>query len=588
MARRGDLFRYLSCHAALSVALCAIPVAAQVTPNVLPSRPQAEPPIPPASPEAPAATARVDDDTAGDDAACPLAGSAVRVTLTGVAFEAPGGGAVPPAIAATLAGIRAPEGADQSIAVVCAVRDAANAALRDAGYVASVQIPAQEIATGVLRLVVISARLSEIRIIGDAGGFRDVIAARAEALKAIDPLNRFEAERQLLLAGKVPGLKMLLTLKPAGRAPGEVIGELKVDAQSFQLIANAQNYGSRQLGREIVSLRAEYYGLTGLADRTYLALSNSVQFDETHVVQVGHDMGVGDSGLRVGVRGTWALSNPDIENLDLRSNSVIAGLDVSYPLLTTLRKELQVAGGFELLNQRTVIRQGSSETPFTRDRLRVLFARIDGTARALDDRGALVWAADAFVQVRKGIGIFGASERFIATDNFQPSRFDGDPQALVISGQLTQTWRPVDLFTIEASAYGQWANNSLLNFEEFSLGNLTYGRGYDPGSNGADRVIAGRIEPRLRLPFAGDDFAVEVTGFFDWVRLYNLDPGTQETGRTLKSAGGGLRLTLPNKAVLDVTYAKPLDFALTTDRQKPRDRVLVSLTMKLLPWGTRQ
>ena len=42
---------------------------------------------------------------------------------------------------------------------------------------------------------------------------------------------------------------------------------------------------------------------------------------------------------------------------------------------------------------------------------------------------------------------------------------------------------------------GQWTDDPLLNFDEYSIGNLSIGRGYDPGANSGDRAIgfAGEI-----------------------------------------------------------------------------------------------
>ena len=48
----------------------------------------------------------------------------------------------------------------------------------------------------------------------------------------------------------------------------------------------------------------------------------------------------------------------------------------------------------------------------------------------------------------------------------------------------------------------------------------------------------------------------------------------------LDSVGGGLRVSFPNRLVLDVGYAKPLDRALRLDKERPPARVLVSLTVQ--------
>lgn len=48
-----------------------------------------------------------------------------------------------------------------------------------------------------------------------------------------------------------------------------------VAARADALPANIETYGSRQLGREIASIRGEAYGLTGLDDRTSRSFASS-------------------------------------------------------------------------------------------------------------------------------------------------------------------------------------------------------------------------------------------------------------------------------------------------------------------------
>lgn len=590
-ARAGEMRLATRAFFLLPVAAWTAPaLAQQALPRIEPTRPQVEISPLPAETTVRKSTAEVDASRAsGTEAPCSLADSPVKVTLSAVRFESPDHGPVAPEIAALLAGIHVSGTANEPIAAVCAIRDRATSALRGAGYIASVQIPPQELPEGVLRLTVVTARLTEVRIHGELGRMRAAIEARVAAIKALDPLNSREAERILLLTNDLPGVRVRLTLQPAGK-PGEVIGDLNVEAESVLVLANVQNTGSRQLGPTILSARAELYGLTGLADRTYLGYSNSTQFREVHVVQAGHELGIGSGGIRAGVRGSFAISNPDIPNLDLRSQSTIAGFDLSAPLYRGLRHgagrstdaNLFVGTGFELLNQRTVIRDAAASQPFTRDRLRVFYARLGGSARMLDQSGSEFWRTDGLIELRKGVGLLDATRRGESVSGYQPSRFDGDPKAFEVRGTLSQTLRPFRHFAIDTSVFGQWSNHALLNLEEFTLGNLTYGRGYDPGANGGDRAIAAHVEPRIQLPYK--KFLFELTGFYDRVKIWNLDPGTLETKRNFTSVGGGVRVSLPRSFVLDVTYAKPLDRVLATDMQRPRSRLLVTLTTQLFPW----
>ena len=88
----------------------------------------------------------------------------------------------------------------------------------------------------------------------------------------------------------------------------------------------------------------------------------------------------------------------------------------------------------------------------------------------------------------------------------------------------------------------------------------------------------------------GPRVASQLFGFFDVVRLYNLDTGSTERNRHLESYGAGLRVTLSGIARHDVTYAHPLDPPLLTgaNAKVPKDRVLVSLTAQLVPFGGRR
>lgn len=545
--------------------------------QVLPTRPQVEQTVPkedlPTQPKV-----NVDSRNAIAPAPCALTDSDIRVNLTALALERPDGSLLPPELQSLLAGVDADMHGEQSIAVVCRVRDRINQRLNDAGYVALAQIPAQQVSDGTLRIQIVTARITELRIVGEPGPFRSQLEKAVEQIRALDPLNRRDAERILLLTGDIPGLDVNLTLSSANGAPGDVIGMLGVNIQRFALTANVQNYGSHQLGRWIGSVRAEAFGLTGMADRTFVAYSNSADWDEVRVVQAGHDFGLTQSGLRLGLRGSLATSRPDIESLDLRSRSIIAGIDLSMPVVRDLNRTVVASGGFEILNQRTRYHVNDKSLPFTYDKLRMLYARLEGDFR-FDDGAREFLRAHGTLELRKGIDVLDATKQGVVSVKGAPSRLYGDPQAFVVKGDVDFELKPAEPIQIDFGAFGQWTDDPLLNLEEFSLGNYTHGRGYDPGSNGGDRAYGFTIEPRVKLPVPR--FGVQASAFYDWVRLENLDPGTLIPKRTLRSVGGGLRVLLPRTLVLDLTYAHPLDKVLPTDTKKPSDRFLVSLTAKL-------
>ncbi|MBV9932579.1 MAG: ShlB/FhaC/HecB family hemolysin secretion/activation protein [Alphaproteobacteria bacterium] len=557
---------------------------AQSNPPALPSRPQVEQPRP-ERPE-PAAHVRVNGAGAIAAAPCPLRSYDLKVKIERLAFTGFNGAPLAPEVARLLAAVQPPAAGSQDIAVICDLRDEATARLRRAGYIATVQIPPQTIATNELRLEVITAHIVEVRVHGDAPPYRQTLAARAEQLKALNPLNERDAERILLIAGDIPGLDVQLALQPAGTVPGEVIGDLNIAYRPYSLMANANNYGSRQLGRETAYVRGELYGLTGASDVTYLGASTTFDLREQKVVQIGHMTGLGHDGVTLEGSFLYAWSRPDLGVLDLRSETLIGDLVLSAPLQRTRRTRSNLAGGFEIIEQRTRVFSGATPAPLNRDKLRVAFLRGDIQIRDFLPGGGEAYSLAASLEVRKGLGIFGATHRGeIAPSGYTPSRFNGDPQAVVVRADLSGVVGIGPVFSLHARVHGQWSNHALLNFEEYSLGNLTIGRGYDPGANSADRAVAARIEPRARL-FDDGRHRLEAFGFYDSVWIWNLDPNATENDRRLGSWGGGLRALLPGIAVLEAMYAHPEDKALLVPgaRRAPA-RVLVSLTLQSPPGG---
>ncbi len=459
-----------------------------------------------------------------------------------------------------------------------------NNRLEAAGYVALAQIPAQQIEGGVLTLRIVTARFVEMRVIGEIGGFEELITARAEAISQLAPLNRSEVERMLLETGDIPGVDISMSITPARTGvPGDVIGVLNVSTRRFQALANIQNFGSPQLGRWVASIRAEAYGLTGMADRTVLTYSNSIDFEEIRVFQASHDFAINDNGLRAELRGSIAFSRPDIENLDLRSRSIIAGAELQQQLVRNVNTDISVAGGIEFLQQRTLIFSGNTAVPFSKDDLRIVYTRADAEyIRPLANGRS--HRLSGSLELRKGFSILGASERGQQNGSFSPSRFDGDPEAFVVQAEV---FGDISLFGplgLEFGAFAQWTDEPLLNLEEWTLGNFTFGRGYDPGANSGDRVIAFRLQPTVEIPI-NHNVQIELLGFYDWVRLDNLDAGTVETGRELASYGAGLRFTLPGRLSLEAYYAIPQDPALSTDDAPPEERFLITLSTRFYPWG---
>jgi hemolysin activation/secretion protein len=550
------------------------------------------PPAPPPPPSAP----RLQVEGGVERAPCALDGPEFRnihLTVRGVEFEG-------------LQGLNSAElgpayspfvGRDQPISVVCEIRDRAATILRNAGYIAAVQVPEQRIADGVIRFRVLMAHLTQVRVRGDATGAERVIAGYLGQLTRQPVFNRYEAERYLLLASDLPGYTVRLTLRPAGGAPGDVIGDVTVQRTPAYVDFNVENGGSHELGPWGGLLRAQLFGLTGLGDRTTFSLFSTADFHEQQTVQLGHDFRLGPEGLSIAGMFTYAWARPSIPDAKVLAKTLLGTVEVGYPFYRRQAETIRGSVGMDYVNQDVRL----DGIPLTRDRLRVAFARfgIDaGSTDFSDPRYSLQaprWHLSTLLELRKGLDIFGASNfcgptgaNCLGPNDVPPSRLEGRPTATVFRYLASGEFRPVPKLTFALAARGQYAWKPLLSFEEFSAGNYTVGRGYDPGILLGDMGFGTQAEIRFgsRVPQSATKPGVEGYGFWDHALVRNRDRLTVTSGREhLDSVGGGARIAF-DRFALDAALAIPLTRT-GIDNRRPGPRVLISLTSRLWPWSYR-
>ena len=513
---------------------------------------------------------------------CPLADprfADVRVTINDVVFNGLKG-ATPEEMRSTWAPLA---GTEQPVAVLCEIRDAAATLLRNKGYLAAVQVPTQRIENGVVRMETLYARITTVRARGQTDGAEAKLAAYLGKLTEDEYFDRNRAERYLLLARDLPGYNVQLTLKPAGTGPGELIGEVAVLSRRYSLDFTAQNLAAQETGRWGGQLRGQLYGLTGLGDVTTLAFYSTPDFKEQKILQLAHSFRPGAEGLTIDGQFTYAWSEPDIGGNDaipdLESKTLFWTLGARFPFLLSQSSSLWGGIGFDYADQKV-----DFFGPLTRDKVRVLWLRGNWSGIDLTSRRPK-WRGDAMVELRKGLDIFGATEScngLCPPGETPTTRIDGEPDALLLRAAATAELSLGKSFAFAFSPRGQYAFDPLLSFEEFTGGNYTVGRGYDPSVISGDSgvgVLAEIRGPRLR-PMAQSELTLQPYVFGDAAWAWNKNDGVGADH--LKSAGGGIRAELNDRLRFDTALAVPLEKAGFANR-KGDVRLLVTLTGRILP-----
>ena len=510
-------------------------------------------------------------------APCPLANpefADVRVRVSDVQFNNLKG-ASPAEMRRTWADFA---GTDQSVAVICEIRDRAATYLRDKGYLAAVQVPTQRIENGVVRLELLYARVTTVRARGQTGGAEAKLVGYLSKLTEDEIFDRNRAERYLLLARDIPGYNVQLILKPAGTAPGELIGEVSVIRQPYSLDAVVQNLAADETGRWGGQLRGQVFGLTGLGDATFVSVYSTLDFKEQQIVQVGHSFRPGSEGLTISGQFTYAWTKPSIDSNPgdpaIKARTLFATLGLSYPLIRTQSRNLTLGGGLDYVDQKV-----DFFGPLTRDHLRVAFIRADFDAVDLSSRRPK-WRAGGAIELRQGLAILGATRK---SDNVMPSREDGRATGTLVRLNATGEFALTDTLAVAVAPRAQIGLDPLLSFEEFTVGNYTVGRGYDPATLTGDSGAGVSVElrgPRIAT-FKRSRLLVQPYLFGDaaWVWNKNMSGDPEH----LKSAGGGLRAGLDGRLSIDAAVAVPLERA-GIENRRGSPRFLLTVTTRLLPW----
>lgn len=533
--------------------------------------------------------------------ACPLASpefADVKFTLRAVNFS--GLGAIDPSILAS--SYNGFVGQEVSVAAVCEIRDRAATILRSSGYLAAVQVPPQTIEGGTVQFDVLLARMTSVQVRGDAGPSERLLQKYIQKLVDEPIFNIDVADRYLLLARDIPGLDVRLSLRPvSGGNRGDVVGEFNVVRTPVYVDANIQNFGSEAVGRLGGLARVRVNGLTGLGDETTLTAYSTADFKEQQVVQAGHEFRVGSEGLKFGANLTYAWTKPELPGgLRFASRTLVADGYATYPIVRKQSRNLFGTIGFEYIDQESdLLGVRSSE-----DRLSVLYARMDFNQiepGSISGRGGYSayepkWGIGGSIELRQGVGIFGASQGCganfsrctglnpIIPVGFQPTRRDGDPTAFVARAQAKIDYRPTPLLAFTLKPRVQYSGDALFSYEEFSGGNYTVGRGYDPGTVIGDSGygLQTEISYGSLIPDAPDGIAIQPYVFFDGMAVWNKNiPGDPQK---IYSAGGGFRATVGRQANLDMIAVVPLKRAVFQTRRDSA-RVLFTLTVQLAPWA---
>jgi hemolysin activation/secretion protein len=440
---------------------------------------------------------------------------------------------------------------------------------RDEGYpYVRVVLPPQRVEAGTVRLQVIEGQIEGVVVLGSSPTAKRQAEAQLARLNGLGPVPVSEVEQVVTALSDVPGLNARVSLARGTEGPGTMRIIAEAEREDPRFLINAHNWGSENLGREGVTGLVRVPGLALFGDEFQASFFTTREWGEQFVGQLAYERTLTSGGLKVRMEGTYGQAEPSgtVATLGATTESVTANLEVSHPIYRDRDLLVDLYGGLDYANLKGELFQKTVLLSDDRTRVAYLGAEAEAEIDGFSARG--------HIEARKGVGILRASKKGDRT----LARTEARPNAWSLLGEVNVTTPSFQTLRLDVTARGQHARDPLMAVEEFSFGNYTIVRGYDPGAATGDAAIAvaAEIAGLGYRPFNSRTH-VEFFGFFDVGEYWNRDRLAVQN-RTLASWGTGVRINIDDYARAEFTYAEPLREPLGLNEGVPGPRVLFSLT----------
>ena len=417
--------------------------------------------------------------------------------------------------------------------------------------VVEVYVPPQDISSGVVQVVVLAARLGEVRVRGNRW-FSDSLLTGQVRTKPGQEVTGETLMEDVDWLNQNPFRQVDLVYAKA-QQPGETDAILRVaDVRPERVYAGYDDSGTEQtgLGRAFAG-----FNLGNLWGE-----DNQLSYQYTR--STDGNLLSADSGSytlplpwrdSVSVFGSWARSNSLEENIfNLTGITWQAGLryTVMLPVLPGYSQTLVFGADYKWTNNNL----GFGGTQVFSSPSNIAQGVVTYSGTRSDDHGSTRGSLSAYYSPG-GLGGLNHDR------DFQVQRAGATADYGYLQAAFSRLERLPGDFTAALSGSGQWSSARLLATEQFGLGGEDSVRGYDERIVNGDDGVSAQLELRtpgrhLLGPIPDQCQAlVFIVAGRDW--QHDLQAG--ETENTLVSAGPGLRIQVGSHGTIKADYGWQLD-----------------------------
>ena len=424
----------------------------------------------------------------------------------------------------------------------------------EAGYVNSgaYLVSGQSLASdaAIVQIQIIEGGLESVEITGINQLRANYILDRLPAAK-VTPLNQKKLLEDLQLLQLNPLIKNISAQLAAGSRPEASSLEINItEADTFSIQAFIDNGRNPSVGSFRRGVRLQENNLLGFGDRLLLRYANT---DGSNAGDISYSVPLnrknGSLKLAARINDTKVVESP-FDELDIVGDSYYLDFSFSQPIIFKPTQELALGITFSYEHSKTELL--GEDFPFVPNE------NSSGEANI-----SAIRFFQEFTQ-RNPTDLFALRSQFsLGVDLFDATVEDNAPDSLFIAwrgqAQYVKLLAPDTLLILRSDL--QFANNSLLAQERFSLGGLNSVRGYRQDFLLTDNGVLASAEIKIPLVrFANNNQGIlQLVPFFDLGKGWNIDSEIVLDPETLVSVGVGLQLNFSDVFNARIDWGIPLE-----------------------------
>jgi len=432
-------------------------------------------------------------------------------------------------------------GDEISLAEVYRIANQITLKYRNNGYILTqTVVPPQTIDNGIVNLRVVEGYIDNIVIEApeDETPFAlQTIQDYAGGISTGGPVNVAALERELLLINDLPGVNARSIISPSPNQAGAADLLIIIERDPYDALVSIDNYGSRYLGPVQLTAAGTLNSWMGNNEAItgQFILAPDTDTYELAYGALSYEQPISPFGTKISALGSVTDTKPgyDLEEFDVRGHSRLMQLKATHPFIRSRATNLTGRVLFDWRDTETA----NNVTDTVKDRIRVI--RAGAKYEFLDQLvGLAVNSID--LQLSHGLDIFGSSDEGDAN----LTRADADPRFVKLNADVQRLQRVYRDINLLLQGRAQWSSDPLFSSEEFSVGGVSSGRGYDPSEIVGDDGISGRTELQWNTPY---DFSwqylekYQLYSFWDIGRTWQQDAtDSAEKRQSISSVGGGV------------------------------------------------